>query len=262
MNILFIGDIVGRPGREAVKKFLPDLKIKENIDLVIANGENLSAGIGMTAKTYLEMVEVGIDYFTSGNHIWSRKDFLPYLDDKKIKVIRPANYPQGVPGRGLANIKFRGHDIYLINLLGRVFLNEQLDNPFLVIRQILDDLPPAKKPIILVDFHAEATSEKNTLAYFLDGRVTAVMGTHTHVPTADYRILPKGTAYISDVGMVGAINSSIGDDLTSITKHFLTGLPFRVEPAEGSVVFNAVVLTIDEKKGLAKDIRLINEIIQ
>lgn len=261
MNILFIGDIVGRPGRTAVKKILPDLRKDEDLDLVIANGENLASGVGMTYETYREMTEAGIDYFTSGHHIWSKKEFLPYLDDAKIKVLRPANYPIGVPGRGITNFKIGKCDIYLINLMGRVFLSEQLDNPFLVAQRILADIPKAKNSIILVDFHAEATSEKNTLGYFLDGKVTAFLGTHTHVPTADYRILPQGTAYISDVGMVGAINSSIGAELSGAIKHFLTGLPFRNEPADGPIAFNAVSLKINDTTNKVTKINLINKII-
>lgn len=261
MNILYIGDIVGRSGRQAVKKILPDLKKEQAIDLVIANGENLAAGVGMTYETYREMISAGIDYFTSGNHIWAKKEFLPYLDDHKIKVIRPANYPLGVPGRGVAEFKIKGQRIFLINLIGRVFLDEQLNNPFLVVEELLAKIA-SNKSIILVDFHAEATSEKNTLGYFLDGRITAFLGSHTHIPTADYRILPKGTAYISDVGMVGAIHSSIGVELSGVTKHFLTGLPFRNEPAEGAVIFNAVIVNIDEKTLQAKNIELINRLVE
>ncbi len=258
MNILFIGDIVGRPARNAIAKVLPGLKEEMQIDLIFANGENLTSGNGMTFDVYKDMINLGIDYFTSGNHIWDKKDFIKYLDEKDIKVIRPANYPESVPGKSIAEIKFKNHNIILINLLGRVFIPNQTDNPFLVVDEILKKI---KNKIIIVDFHAEATSEKNCMGYYLDGRVSAVIGTHTHIPTADARILPKKTAYISDTGMVGLLDSAIGCDLDSITQSFLTGLPFQSKSSPGKVFFNATFLKINEKNGKAKDIKLIQKII-
>lgn len=259
MNILFIGDIIGRPGRSAVKEILPDLKKKLKIDFVIANGENLAAGIGMTLETYEEMKKAGIDYFTSGNHIWNKKDFIPFLDDKKIKVLRPANYPKGVQGRGWEDIEVLGKKIRLINLQGRVFMRDLIDCPFRTVEAIIQLKP--KPDIIIIDFHAEATSEKNSLAYYLDGKVTALIGTHTHVQTSDDRILPKGTAYITDAGMVGPINSSIGDDLKHSIHSMLTGMPFVIEPARGEKIFNSVIIKIDSRNKV-KLIEPINKVLQ
>ena len=254
MNILFIGDIIGRPGRNAVKKILPELKHKYAIDLVIANGENLASGIGMTEKTYNEMIDAGIDYFTSGNHIFNKKEFLPILDDKETKVLRPVNYSGNVQGKGWVDLDILGgrsrlqHKIRLINLQGNVFMKDQIDNPFLKADKLLDDMRYAisdKPDVIIVDFHAEATSEKNSFAYYLDGRVKCIVGTHTHIQTNDARILPKGTAYMTDVGMVGPINSSIGDDLKHSIHSFLTGEKFKIEPAKGPCIFNSALIKIN-----------------
>lgn len=263
MNILFIADIVGRPGRQAIKKILPDLKAQHQLDLVIANGENLAGGLGMTYETYREMIEAGIDYFTSGNHIWEKKDFVPYLDNQDIKVLRPANYPpEGVPGRGYVQIKVKGRKIIIINLLGLVFMKEYLCNPFLEIDKILTNYKLQANSCIIVDFHAEATSEKNCFGYYLDGRVSAVLGSHTHVATADARILPQGTAYITDAGMVGVLHSSIGDDFGPVINHFKTALPYKLAVASGPVIFNAVLLDIEEKSGRARKIELLQEIVE
>lgn len=260
MNILFIGDIIGRPGRQSVKQILPDLKKELEIDFVIANGENLAGGLGMTFETYREMIEAGIDYFTSGNHIWKKSEFVPYLDDSKIKVLRPANYPENVPGRGVVEVRSAKCEVRIINLQGLVFMDEYIDNPFHKINQIIESSNHGI--ITIVDFHAEATSEKVSFAHYLDGKVTAVIGTHTHVQTNDGRILPKGTAYLSDVGLCGSLNSSIGDELKYSINHFLTGLPFKVEPAkEKPLIFNAVLLKIKEKTKKAQSIEPINKII-
>jgi len=259
MNILFIGDIIGRPGRAAVKEILPELKKDLGLDLVIANGENLAAGIGMTLETYEEMKKAGVDYLTSGNHIWKKKDFVPFLDDKKIKVLRPANYPEGVQGRGWEDFEVKGKNVRLINLQGRVFMRDLIDCPFRKVETIIGEHP--KPDIIIIDFHAEATSEKNSLAYFLDGKVTAFIGTHTHVQTSDARILPEGTAYITDAGMVGPINSSIGDDLKHSIHSMLTGMPFLIEPADGDRIFNSVLIKTNTKNKV-QSIELKNKIIE
>ncbi len=255
MNLLFIGDIFGRPARNAVKKLLPDLVRKEKIDLVVANGENLSAGIGMTEKNYLEMIKGGIDYFTSGNHIWDKRDFVPVLADKKTKVLRPANYPDAVPGRGLAEIEVLGRKIVLVNLLGQVFIGPNLKSPFETLENIIKDHPDQT---IIVDFHAEATSEKCALFKHFDGRVAAIIGTHTHVQTNDLQISDKKTAFISDVGMVGVSDSVIGADKNLIVEGFLTQMPIRVEVPRGEVIFNAVII----ETGLdntVKSVKLVNE---
>lgn len=261
MNILFIGDIVGRSGRQAVKTVLADLRKEKNIDFVIANGENMAGGSGMTHDTYREILEAGVDYFTSGNHIWKKSDFASDLDKKDIKVIRPANYPEAVSGRGFIDLKIDGCKIKIINLQGLVFMPEYLDNPFLVADKLISQ--DANKLITIVDFHAEATSEKNCLGYYLDGKVSAVIGTHTHVQTNDARILPKGTAYLTDAGMCGSLNSSIGDNVQYAINHFLNGLPFKLEvEKEKPLVFNAVLIDIDEETTKAKSIELINKIIE
>lgn len=266
MNILFIGDIVGRTGRTAVKKILPQLKKKYEVGFTIANGENLAGGIGMTFETYREMNEAGIDYFTSGNHIWKKADFIPNLDIKDVNVIRPANYPDGVPGKGLAEITINDKKIVVINLLGLVFMDEYFNNPFLTVDSILKSYPStelgAGKLSIIVDFHGEATSEKVCFGQYLDGRVSAIIGTHTHIPTNDARILPNGSAYITDVGMAGSLNSSIGDELEPIIEHFKTGLPFKLEVAGLPAVVDAVVINIDDKTGLANKITQIREIVE
>lgn len=259
MNILFIGDIIGRPGRAAVKEILPGLKKEYEIDFVIANGENLAAGLGMTIDTYEEMSKAGIDYFTSGNHIWNKKEFLIYLQEKNIKVVRPANYPEGVEGRGWTDIELHGKKIRIINLQGRVFMRDLVDCPFRKTEQIISESP--KPDIILIDFHAETTSEKNSLAYYLDGKITALIGTHTHIQTSDARILPNGSAYITDAGMVGPINSSIGDDLKHSIHSFLTGMPFIIEPAKGPKIFNSVLIKINSKNKV-ESIETINKITE
>lgn len=263
MNILFIGDIIGRPGRSAVKQVLSELRKEYELDLIIANGENLAAGIGMTEKTYHEMIKAGIDYFTSGNHIFAKEEFLPYLDKKNIKILRPANYPENVEGKGWIDLKIAGKSVRLINLQGRVFMKDLIDCPFKKAEEIINlesSVYRLKPEIILVDFHAEATSEKNSLAYYLDGRVTCIIGSHTHVQTNDARILPKGTGYITDLGMVGPIHSSIGDDLKHAIHSFLTGEPFKIKPAKGPKIFNSVLIKIDSQNRV-QSIEPINKLI-
>ncbi|MCL5795844.1 MAG: TIGR00282 family metallophosphoesterase [Patescibacteria group bacterium] len=257
MTILFIGDIVGRAGRAVVKKILPSLRKKKNIDFVIANGENVAGGSGMTFETYRELTEAGIDYFTSGNHIFKKSDFIPYLDDKSIKVLRPVNYSGNVPGRGIVTLHLKPYTLNLVNLQGLVFMDEYLDNPFKKIDAML--AKNDKSTITIIDFHGEATSEKVTFGHYLDGRVAAVLGTHTHIQTNDAKILPKGTAYVTDTGMCGALYSSLGDELSDSTNHFLTGLPFKINPAkEKPHIFNAALLDINEKTSKSKSIELVN----
>lgn len=243
LKILFIGDIVHRIGRKAVAKVLPDLKKKLKIDLVIANGEHVSTGYGMTEKGYHEIMDAGVDFMTSGNHIWRKHDFVPLLDSKDIKVIRPANYPEGVPGRGYEILEVGREKVAIINFQGLLFINPDLDSPFRKADEILEELKDVK--IKIVDFHADVTSEKVAFGLYLDGRVSAVLGTHTHVPTADNQILEGGTAYISDIGMVGPKNSVLGVKKEIILKKFLTGLPGRHESIEkGDCIFNSVLLAI------------------
>ncbi len=249
LNVLMIGDIVGKLGRRAVADVLPDLKRTHSIDLVIANGENTAGGRGLTPATAEELYESGIDVITSGNHIWQNREIYPLLDSEG-PIIRPLNYPDGAPGRGIHT-----HDgIAVINLMGRTFMPGHLDCPFRAADEALAALHDYR--VVILDMHAEATSEKIGMAFYLDGRVSAVLGTHTHVPTADTRVFPKGTAYVSDVGMVGAVHSVLGMEVQPIIQRFLTQLPGRFGPVErGPAVFNSVLVQIDRESGRATSIQ-------
>lgn len=259
LKILFIGDIVGRPGRAAVAHFVPLLRAKYDLDLVIANGENLAAGKGMTFAKYEEMLNVGVDYFTSGNHIWKNADIIPFLKDKSVKVLRPANYPGDCPGRGSVNLEVKGHKITLINLMGQVFIPIFLESPFKIATEIVEE---NKDSIILIDFHAEATSEKIAIGYYLDGKISALVGTHTHVQTADEQILPKGTAFITDLGMCGPKVSVLGVDKDIIIKQFLTALPQSHKVAVGQSIFDGALVEIDPTTKKAISITRISEILE
>ncbi|MBI5056748.1 MAG: TIGR00282 family metallophosphoesterase [Nitrospirae bacterium] len=253
MKILFIGDIVGKPGRNAVKEGLPDLINKLKIDFVIANGENAAGGFGITQETGEEILALGVHVLTSGNHIWDKKDALSYIT-KENRLLRPANYPSDVPGFGSIIMNTAaGEKIAVLNLSGRVFMN-QLDCPFQVARRELSEIKKQAK-VIIVDFHAEATSEKSAMGHFLDGEVSAVIGTHTHVQTADEKILPKGTAFITDVGMTGPADSVIGVKKEQIIQKFLTQIPVRFETAKGESVLSCVALEINSRTGMATSIQ-------
>jgi hypothetical protein len=243
MNILFIGDIVGAPGRRVLTELLPRAVDHYCIDLVVANGENASGGLGITPQVADQFLSQGVDLLTSGNHIWKHKEILSYLNDTD-RLLRPANYPPDAPGRGLAVVETAaGERVAVINLEGRVFMSS-LECPFRTVDQLLNTLPPEVK-IILVDMHAEATSEKQALGWYLDGRVSAMVGTHTHVQTADERILPGGTGYISDVGMTGPVDSVIGMKREIILERFLTQRPQPFRVATQNMQLQGVVLTID-----------------
>ncbi len=259
MKILFFGDIVGKIGRQAVKLILPELKKEFEPDLVLANGENLAHGMGVSRKILEEMTAAGIDFFTSGNHILAKPEAEEILNRKDSLLLRPANYPSSFPGEEFKIVENLGRQILLINLAGRVFMKENFDCPFRKIDDILAKIKNKKLAGIIVDFHAEATSEKAAFGWYVDGRVSAVLGTHTHVPTADAKILPKGTAFISDVGMVGASKSVIGDKIEPILENFLTQAPHRIEiPEEGEVDINAVLLEIDPKTRTAKSLQRVD----
>jgi len=261
LRCMVIGDIIGKPGRTAVVHALADLRSELDLDLVIANGENLAAGAGLTPSLSEELLSHGIDVITSGNHIWDKREIYAYLDTDR-PVLRPLNYPDDAPGRGwLVHRLPDGEEVAIINLMGRVFMN-QLDSPFAAADALLDGSGEPLPPIRVVDFHCEITSEKNAMGWFLDGRVTAVVGTHTHVPTADARLLPNGTAYISDIGMTGPRDSVIGFSLESVLPRFLTHLPTRFQVADGPVAFNAVVITADRATGRAVAIDQIQRIIE
>jgi 2',3'-cyclic-nucleotide 2'-phosphodiesterase len=256
VNILFIGDIVGKPGRQAVSRELHRLVDRYNVDVVIANGENASGGFGITAESAKELFACGIHLFTSGNHIWDKKEALEYLKNEG-RIIRPANYPDGTPGKGSAVVTTPGGiRVGVINLEGRVFMNS-LECPFRAADREIAALSESTK-VILVDFHAEATSEKTSLGWYLDGRVSAVVGTHTHVQTADERILTEGTAYITDAGMTGAFDSVIGVRKDEPIYKFLTQLPAKFEVAKKDLRLNGVVLTIDDTSGKALGIERVN----
>ena len=254
MRILAIGDIIGKPGRKAVKEILPGLRDKHGIDLVIGNGENAAGGLGLTPETAEELFQSGIDVITSGNHIWACKEIVPYLDSGTA-VLRPLNYPVGNPGRGYLHKK----GVLVVNLIGRVFISH-FDCPFRAMDQLLAEYKGRSVPII-VDFHAEASSEKVAMGRYLDGRVSAVLGTHTHVGTVDARILPGGTAYVTDIGMVGPIDSVIGDDTEAVINRFLTLIPSRLSVGRGEVSFDAVLVEVDVKTGKALNIQRIHEVV-
>lgn len=252
MRILMIGDVVGKPGRRAVQELLPGLRHKYDLDLVIANGENSAGGLGITIDTARELLDCGVNVITTGNHVWAKKEIIPYLDGD-LPILRPLNYPPGVPGRGFLVME----NVLVVNLMGRIFVHE-LDCPFRAMDSLLSGLETVPK-IVVVDFHAEATSEKVAMGRYLDGRVSAVLGTHTHVGTVDICIMPGGTAYVTDVGMVGPIDSVIGDDVDAVLHSFLTRMPHRFSIGKGSAIFDAVMVELDESSGRAVNIQRIRE---
>jgi metallophosphoesterase (TIGR00282 family) len=261
LRCMVIGDIIGKPGRLAVVGNLRGLRAELDLDLVIANGENLAAGAGLTPSLAEELFANGVDVITSGNHIWDKREIYDYLDSGR-PVLRPLNYPDDAPGRGwLLHTLADGERVAVVNAMGRVFMN-QLDSPFGAMDGLLDGAAEPLPPLRIVDFHCEITSEKNAMGWYLDGRVTAVLGTHTHVPTADARILPKGTAYISDVGMTGPRDSVIGFSLETVLPRFLTHLPTRFAVADGPVAFNAVVVEAERATGRATSITQLQRLIE
>lgn len=258
MNILYIGDIVGQPGRRAVKLFLPHYIESRHIDVVLANAENVAHGIGTTPALIEELRHLGIHLFALGNHSWRKQEMVEGIDALP-NVARPANYARCVPGRGCAVYTVQKDlDVALISLLGRVFM-DPIDCPFAAVERQLENLPDTAR-IIIVDMHAEATSEKAALAWHLDGRCTAVIGTHTHVQTADERLLPNGTAFITDVGMCGPYNAILGVEKTRVIQKLITGLPYKWEVADGPVQFNAVVIQADPSSQKAVSIERIFEV--
>ncbi|PYV88933.1 MAG: TIGR00282 family metallophosphoesterase [Acidobacteria bacterium] len=258
MRILFIGDIFGRQGRTIVKERLPELVEKHRADLIIANGENAAAGFGITPQLAEELFEMGIDVITTGNHVWDKREIFEYFQAENgdrnsmaRRILRPANYPPSLPGAGLYEGRKGDMAYAVINLQGRVFMAAN-DDPFRVADQLLEKV---KAKVVVVDLHAEASSEKIAFGWYLDGRVTAVLGTHTHVPTADERVLPKGTAYITDVGMSGPYESVIGVKKELVIQRFLTNMPARFEPATGDARLAGVVIECDEASGRASSIQ-------
>ncbi len=244
MRILAVGDIIGNAGVKELQKELKKIKQEKQPDFIIVNGENSAEGMGITEKNFKDIVEAGADVVTMGNHTWGKKDIFKFIDDPKI--IRPANYPEGVVGKGYNIYQKDNKKIAVINLIGRVDIAVLSENPFLKAKSIVGQISD-KVDIIIVDFHAEATAEKIAMGYYLDGKITALFGTHTHVQTADEKILPNGTGYITDIGMTGPKNSVIGMNINASIKRFETTLPERYKIAEGECMFNGVIFDIDDK---------------
>ena len=252
MNILMVGDVFGEPGRAALAKHLPRLRHEHAIDFCVVNIENAASGFGVTPQMAKQALEQGADVLTSGNHIWDRKEIVEYITKENL-LLRPANFPAGTPGVGYVTIKTGPHKVAVLNLMGRVFMTP-IDCPF---RKADEIVPELRKdtPIVLVDMHAEATSESVAMGWHLDGRVSAVVGTHRHVQTADERVLPGGTAYITDLGMTGPTDGVIGVDRELILQRFLNQMPVRFEPAKGPAALHGVVIVVDPETGRASDIR-------
>jgi len=253
MNILCIGDVVGRPGRDSIEQLLPGLKKEFHVDCVIVNAENAAGGFGLTERIAKELLQLGCDVLTLGDHVWDKLEIKDYLTNAD-RVIRPANFPDGAPGRGWVLLPTpTGIKIAVINLLGRVFMRYNVDCPFRILKSLGEQIRK-ETPIILVDMHAEATSEKIALGFFIDGEVSAVVGTHTHIQTADEKVLPKGTAYITDLGMTGAYDSVIGQNKEAIIERFLKSMPNKFEVATNDVWLHGALIDIDEKSGKARNI--------
>ena len=254
MKILAVGDIVGEGGIQKLKIVLPKFKQEEQIDFIITNGENAAGGMGITEKNYKDILAAGTDVVTLGNHTWSKKDIFKFIDEPRI--IRPANYTPGLPGKGYTLQKCKGKNIAVINLIGRVDVNVLSENPFKLANKLVEDLK-TQVDIIVIDFHAEATAEKIALGHYLDGKVTAIYGTHTHVQTADGKVLPKGTGYITDIGMTGPEHSVIGMEISASIKRLETTLPEKYRLAEGSCIFNGVIFDIDDETNRVLNVKSI-----
>ena len=254
MKILAVGDIVGESGVKKLKEELPRIKKEENIDFVITNGENSAGGMGINERNFNDILEAGTNVVTMGNHTWAKKDIFKFIDHPQI--LRPANYPKGVVGKGLGIYECKNKKIAVMNFMGRVDINILTENPFLLAKDMVNDLQ-GKVDIIVIDFHAEATAEKIAMARYLDGKITCIFGTHTHVQTADEQILPEGTAYITDIGMTGPKNSVIGMNAEASIKRFETTLPEKYKLAEGECILNAVIFDIDDVKNKVTDIKRI-----
>ncbi len=259
MRILILGDIISKSGRKTLKEALPALKERSGADLVIGNVENAAGLFGITEKVIEAIKATGVDVMTSGNHVWDKREGFPLLENRD-DLLRPANYPDGAPGRGVLVRNVSGTDVCIVNIQGRTFMTP-IDCPFRSVSRILSDKSPHVK-VVIVDFHAEATSEKLAMGFFLDGRVSALVGTHTHVQTADERILAGGTAYITDLGMVGPRDSIIGVKKEQVIDRFLYGIPQRLQVESGTAVLNAVLVDVDEETGRARSIERIREEIE
>ena len=255
IRILAVGDVIGKSGLEKLKQVLPNVVKENGIDFIIVNGENAADGMGITEKIYKEILALNVNVVTMGNHTWAKKDIFEIIEDEKI--IRPANYPKNNPGKGYNIYECNGKKIAVINLIGRVTMTVLSENPFLEAKSIIKEIKD-KADIIVIDFHSEATAEKIAMGYYLDGEATVIFGTHTHVQTADEKILKKGTGYITDIGMTGPINSVIGMDIESSIKRFETSLPERYKTAEGESIFNSCMFEIDNDTNKVVKITRIN----
>lgn len=254
MKVLAVGDIVGEAGVRKLKGILPDLKKSDEIDFVVTNGENAAGGMGLLERNFKDLLEAGTDVVTMGNHTWGKKDIFKFIDHSQL--LRPANYPKGVVGKGLGIYECKGKKIAVMNLMGRVDLNILTENPFIMAKEMIDELQ-GKVDMIFIDFHAEATAEKIAMGRFLDGKITALWGTHTHVQTADEQILPNGTAYITDLGMTGPKDSVIGMDISASLKRFETTLPEKYKLAEGECILSAVEFEIDDETNKVTEVKRI-----
>jgi metallophosphoesterase (TIGR00282 family) len=257
-----VGDLIGKPGRTMAEQILPPLREERHLDLIVVNGENVAGGMGLTPPTAASLLAAGIDVITSGNHIWDKREIYPELD-REERILRPINYGEhGVPGRGWGIFHAAdGTEVAVINAQGRTFM-QQIENPFTMLDRLLDEGADELPPVRIVDFHCELTSEKNAFGIYLDGRVSAVCGTHTHVATADERILPRGTAYVSDIGMTGPLYSVIGFDPATVLPRFINALPTRFEVGSGPVLFNAVQIDVETATGRAVAIERIARVIE
>jgi hypothetical protein len=259
LRLLFLGDVFGKPGRRAVKRLVPRLISRHAVDVVVANAENSATGVGVTPESADELLSAEVDLLTSGNHIWAKRDVVPYLEAPGSKLLRPANYPEGSPGRGHAVVETPdGRKLGVLNLEGRVFMKD-LDDPFRAADRLVKELRSQGCKAILVDMHCEATSEKNAMGWYLDGRVSAVLGTHTHVQTADARVLTGGTAFITDVGMCGPWDSVIGVRKELVLERFLSQRPVMFEPAKREVWVQGALVEIDDQTGRARSIERVQE---
>ncbi|MDP9370509.1 MAG: YmdB family metallophosphoesterase [Chloroflexota bacterium] len=257
IRVLAVGDIIGSPGRASLHRILPRLRSDLRADLVVANGENSAGGRGVTMRTARDLRDAGVDVITTGNHIWAQADINEALADDDLRLLRPLNFPPELPGEGARTLRVRGHDISVVSLMGRVFMNP-LDDPFRAIDTFLANLGGGPRPLVVVDFHAEATSEKVAMGWHLAGRVAAVVGTHTHVPTADARVLPGETGYVTDLGMVGPQDSVIGVAIEPSLRRFTLQRPARAPVADGPVTFNAVLLDFDATRGTCHAIQRVD----
>ena len=255
MRILAVGDLIGESGVKKLKEILPKIKKEEKIDFVVTNGENSAGGMGLTEKNFRDILDAGTNVITMGNNTWGKKDIFKFIDNPQL--LRPANYPEGVVGKGLGIYECKNKKIAVMNFIGRVDINILSENPFIMAKRMVEEVKD-KVDIIIIDFHAEATAEKIAMGRYLDGKITALFGTHTHVQTADEQIFPEGTAYITDIGMTGPKNSVIGMDIKASIKRFETTLPEKYKLAEGDCIFNAVIFEIDDETNKVTHIKRIN----